>query len=81
MKKWTVAQLNKDRAVAISTKHELPMLISMLLDIRGITDDEKIQDFLYNDYELTYRFVRYSSNNFSLHFIRACVIMFMNKMP
>ena len=53
MKKWTVAQLNKDRAVAISTKHELPMLISMLLDIRGITDDEKIQDFLYNDYELT----------------------------
>ena len=53
MKKWTVAQLNKDRAVAISTKHELPMLISMLLDIRGITDDDKINDFLYNDFELS----------------------------
>lgn len=53
MKKWTVAKLNKDRAVAISTKHELPMLISMLLDIRGITDDEAINDFLYNDSELT----------------------------
>lgn len=49
MKKWTVAKLNKDRAVAISTRHELPMLIAMLLDIRGITDDEAINDFLYND--------------------------------
>ncbi len=49
MKKWTVAKLNKDRAVAISTRHELPMLIAMLLDIRGITDDETIHDFLYND--------------------------------
>ncbi len=49
MKKWTVAKLNKDRAVAISTKHELPMLISMLLDIRGIVSDEDINDFLYND--------------------------------
>lgn len=49
MKKWTVAQLNKDRAVAISTKHELPMLISMLLDIRGITSDDEINEFLYND--------------------------------
>ncbi len=49
MKKWTVAQLNKDRAVAISSKHELPMLISMLLDIRGITSDDEINEFLYND--------------------------------
>ncbi len=53
MKRWTVAKLNKDRAVAISTKHELPMLISMLLDIRGIVSDEDINDFLYNDNELT----------------------------
>lgn len=49
MKKWTVAQLNKDRAVAISTKHQLPMLISMLLDIRGIVSDDEINEFLYND--------------------------------
>ncbi|MBQ8539187.1 MAG: single-stranded-DNA-specific exonuclease RecJ [Ruminococcus sp.] len=53
MKKWTVAKLNKDRAVAISTKHDLPMLIAMLLDIRGITDDDAINDFLYNDSELS----------------------------
>lgn len=49
MKKWTVAKLNKDRAVAISGRHDLPMLIAMLLDIRGITDDDAINDFLYND--------------------------------
>ncbi len=49
MKKWTVAKLNKSRAVEISTRHDLPMLIAMLLDIRGITTDEEINDFLYND--------------------------------
>ncbi|MBQ8057212.1 MAG: single-stranded-DNA-specific exonuclease RecJ [Ruminococcus sp.] len=53
MKKWTVAKLNKDRAVAISTRHELPMLIAMLLDIRGITEDDAINDFLYNDSTLS----------------------------
>lgn len=53
MKKWTVAKLNKDRAVAISTRHELPMLIAMLLDIRGIVSDDAINDFLYNDSVLT----------------------------
>ena len=49
MKKWTVAKLNKDRAVAISQRHDLPMLISMLLDIRGIVEADEINDFLYND--------------------------------
>lgn len=49
MKKWNVAKLNKDVAVDISMRHELPMLIAMLLQIRGITDDEEINDFLYND--------------------------------
>lgn len=53
MKKWTVAKLNKDRAVAISSRHELPMLISMLLDIRGIVDEQQIIDFLYNTTELS----------------------------
>lgn len=53
MKKWTVAKLNKDRAVAISVKHDLPMLISMLLDIRGITADDEIIEFLYNDSKLS----------------------------
>ena len=49
MKKWITRQLNKDNAVAISQRYELPMLIGMLLDIRGITTDEAISDFLYAD--------------------------------
>ena len=49
MKKWITRQLNKDNAVAISQRYELPMLIGMLLDIRGITTDEAITDFLYAD--------------------------------
>lgn len=57
MKKWSVAQLNKDRAVAISTQHSLPMLISMLLDIRGITGDDEINDFLYNESVLSDPFI------------------------
>lgn len=53
MKKWTVAKLNKEKAVDISVRHELPMLISMLLDIRGITSDEEINDFLYNESDIS----------------------------
>ena len=46
MKKWTTRKLNKENAVAISQRYDLPMLIAMLLDIRGITEDEAITDFL-----------------------------------
>ena len=49
MKKWITQQLNKDNAVAVSQRYELPMLVGMLLDIRGITSDEDIYDFLYAD--------------------------------
>ena len=49
MKKWTTRKLNKENAVAISQRYDLPMLIAMLLDIRGITDDEAIIDFLSNE--------------------------------
>ena len=46
MKKWTTEKLNKDNAVAISQRYGLPMLTAMLLDIRGITSDADIVDFL-----------------------------------
>lgn len=49
MKKWMTRKLNKDNAVAISQRYDLPMLIAMLLDIRGITDEEAIIDFLSNE--------------------------------
>ena len=49
MKKWTAQQLNKDNAVAVSQRFELPMLVAMLLDIRGISTDSDVIDFLYAD--------------------------------
>ena len=42
MKKWVTRKLNKDNAVAISQRYDLPMLIAMLLDIRGITEEEML---------------------------------------
>lgn len=49
MKKWSVAKLNKESAEAISQKYSLPMLVSMILSIRGIETQEQIEDFLYRD--------------------------------
>lgn len=49
MKKWTTRKLNKENAVAISQRYDLPMLIAMLLDIRGIAEEDKIIDFLSNE--------------------------------
>lgn len=49
MKKWITRKLNKENAVAVSQRYDLPMLIAMLLDIRGITDEEAIIDFLDNN--------------------------------
>lgn len=49
MKKWVVRKLNKENAVALSHRFELPMLIAMLLDIRGVTQDEEIAEFLSGD--------------------------------
>lgn len=49
MKKWVIRKLNKENAVAISQRYDLPMLIAMLLDIRGITEEEEIVDFLYSE--------------------------------
>ena len=46
---WVTRKLNKDNAVAISQRYDLPMLIAMLLDIRGITGEEEIIDFLSNE--------------------------------
>lgn len=49
MKKWITRQLNKDNAVAVSQRWELPMIVGMLLDIRGIRTDDEIREFLYAD--------------------------------
>ena len=49
MKLWSVAPFDKNEAVAIQTKYELPGIIAMLLQIRNIKTREEIEDFLYND--------------------------------
>ena len=46
MKKWVTRKLNRENAVAVSQRYELPMLTAMLLDIRGINADEDIVAFL-----------------------------------
>lgn len=46
MRKWIVAQLNKEKALALSESMGIPMLLSVLLCIRGFTDEEKISEFL-----------------------------------
>lgn len=49
MKKWSVAQLNKPRALSISESMGIPMLLSVLLNIRGITDEDQIREFLSDE--------------------------------
>ena len=46
MKKWITQKLNKENALAISQRYDLPMIVAMLLDIRGITAEEEIVDFI-----------------------------------
>ena len=52
MRLWTVAPLDKRAASEIQTKYSLPSIVAMLLQIRGITSDAEIRDFLYNESEL-----------------------------
>ena len=52
MKQWTVAPLDKAEASRIQAEYRLPPIIAMLLQIRGITTEEEIRDFLYNDSEI-----------------------------
>lgn len=49
MKLWSVAPLDKQKAAEIQTKYGLPAIIAMLLQIRNITTEAEIQDFLTND--------------------------------
>ena len=49
MRKWNVAQLNKEKALSLSEDMGIPMLLSVLLCIRGFTDEEKISEFLSDE--------------------------------
>lgn len=49
MKNWIVSEIDKSKAKKIQTDYGLPPILAMLLQIRGITVREEIEDFLQND--------------------------------
>ena len=49
MKRWSVAKLNKENAKIIGERYGLSPIVSALLDIRGITSERDIRNFLYDD--------------------------------
>lgn len=49
MRKWIVEKFNKDEALRLSECMDIPMLLCVLLCIRGFTDEDKITEFLSDD--------------------------------
>ncbi|HEX3038316.1 MAG TPA: single-stranded-DNA-specific exonuclease RecJ [Oscillospiraceae bacterium] len=49
IKKWAVLPLNKDNAVAIAEKFSIPSFLAMLLEIRGIREQEQIENLFRSD--------------------------------
>lgn len=49
MKLWNIADFDRQQANAIQTEYDLPAIIAMLLQTRGITSREEIEDFLNNE--------------------------------
>lgn len=57
MRKWTVSQLDKAQALSISESMGIPMLLSVLLCIRGYTNEEDIRKFLNDEPKFSDPFV------------------------
>ena len=53
MKVWSVAKVNKERAIAMASKLEIPPLLAMMLDIRGITKEEDVINFLQENKDVS----------------------------
>lgn len=49
MKQWLVSKFDKDKARELESKFGLPTIIALLLTVRGMDTDEKVQDFLFGD--------------------------------
>ncbi|MBQ7809712.1 MAG: DHH family phosphoesterase, partial [Clostridia bacterium] len=49
MKVWSVAQLNKERALRISEQFGIPMICAALLDVRGINTPEAVAQFISDE--------------------------------
>lgn len=46
MKKWVISQINKEEASRLAEIRGLPYFLAMILQIRGITEQEEIEAFL-----------------------------------
>lgn len=57
MKVWSVAKVNKERAIAMANKLEIPPLLAMMLDIRGITKEEDVINFLQENKDFSNPFL------------------------
>lgn len=53
MKKWTESELDKNKVRELAKKYGLPVFTSMLLTIRGITEQDKIEKFFSSENELS----------------------------
>ncbi len=49
MKVWSVAQLNKERALSISEQFGIPMICAAVLDVRGINTPEAVEAFISDE--------------------------------
>ena len=56
IKNWEVSTLNKEEALDIAGRHQLPAILAMLLQIRGFDTDEKINDVIGEGMELSSSF-------------------------
>ena len=52
LKLWHIASLDKAAALKIQNENKLPPIVATLLQIRGICQQEEIDDFLYNESEI-----------------------------
>lgn len=52
IKNWEVGTLNKDKAVRISEEYNLPTILAMMLQIRGMDTPDKIAEILGDELEL-----------------------------
>lgn len=52
IKNWKIASLNKEKAAEIADSYSLPAILAMLLQIRGATDEESINELIGQPPEL-----------------------------
>lgn len=57
MKLWTIAPFDKNEALQLQRRYELPGIVAMLLQIRNVKTEDEIIDFLQNESRIDDPFV------------------------